>query len=131
MIGKTPRILQGPKTDRAVVDRLRRNLAEGQPFSGQAINYRKDGSEFILDWAIAPICDSSGQLTHFVSVQRDDTQRHLAEKQLRESEQRLDLALHGADLGLWDFDFITGHVVYDQRWLATLGFRLEGCRTYP
>jgi PAS domain S-box-containing protein len=48
-LGKTPKILQGPKTDRAVLDRLRTNLAEHQPFSGVAINYKKDGSEFILD----------------------------------------------------------------------------------
>ncbi len=41
VIGKTPRILQGPKTDRAILDRLKRRLIEGQAFFGHSINYRK------------------------------------------------------------------------------------------
>src|SRR4028118_672402 len=51
VLGQTPRILQGPKTDRAELDRLRRHLSRGEPFvGGEAINYRKDGSEYVLDW---------------------------------------------------------------------------------
>src|ERR671933_2004442 len=46
VLGQSPRILQGPKTDRAVLDRLLENLRQGQIFYGEAINYRKDGTEF-------------------------------------------------------------------------------------
>src|SRR5215470_8598257 len=56
VIGKTPRMLQGPKTDRSVLNRLRRDCAEGKVFHGEVINYRKDGSEFCLDWTVAPLC---------------------------------------------------------------------------
>ena len=60
VIGKTPRILQGPKTDRAILERLKRRLIEGQAFFGHTINYRKDGTEFINQWDIrrfkASIC---------------------------------------------------------------------------
>ncbi len=41
VIGKTPRILQGPKTDREVLDRLKERLKHGKPFFGQAVNYKK------------------------------------------------------------------------------------------
>ncbi len=42
-VGKTPRILQGPRTDRQVLDRLRRSLEKGEPFEGETVNCRKDG----------------------------------------------------------------------------------------
>lgn len=75
VIGKTPRILQGPKTDRAILDRLKRRLIEGQAFFGHSINYRKDGSEFINQWDIHPLINHEGEVTHWVSYQRDVTDK--------------------------------------------------------
>ena len=80
VIGKTPRILQGPKTDRAILDKLKRKLKEGQAFFGQAINYKKDGTEFVNQWDIHPLTDSNGNITHWVSYQHDITERKRAEK---------------------------------------------------
>lgn len=79
VIGKTPRILQGPKTDRATLDRLKKNLIEGQSFFGQTVNYRKDGSEFVNQWDIHPLEDENGKITHWVSYQHDVTERKNAE----------------------------------------------------
>ena len=64
VFGKTPRILRGPNPDRAVLARLRRELTEGLPFGGEVINYHKDGSEFWLEWTVAPVYDDEGRLTH-------------------------------------------------------------------
>jgi PAS domain S-box-containing protein len=86
-IGKTPRILQGPRTDRAVLNRLRQNLQRGEPFEGETVNYRKDGKEFTLEWQIAPIRDASGTLTHFVAIQRDITARKQFEAQSIQSQR--------------------------------------------
>ena len=44
VIGKSPRILQGPATERKVIDRLRENLKNDEDFHGSTINYRKNGS---------------------------------------------------------------------------------------
>lgn len=74
-IGNTPRMLQGPKTDRAILDRLKRRLIEGQAFFGHTINYRKDGTEFINQWDIHPLINSDGEVTHWVSYQRDVTEK--------------------------------------------------------
>jgi PAS domain S-box-containing protein len=87
IIGKTPRILQGPRTDKAVLSRLRQNLEGGEPFAGEAINYRKDGTELNLEWQIAPIRDARGKITHFVGTQRDITERKKLETQLRQSQK--------------------------------------------
>ncbi|MEO9887270.1 MAG: PAS domain S-box protein, partial [Balneola sp.] len=75
VIGKTPRILQGEKTDRHVLDRLKKRLIDGQAFFGHTVNYRKDGSEFINQWDIHPLTNSEGEITHWVSYQRDITER--------------------------------------------------------
>lgn len=48
VIGKSPSILQGPKTDQEVIDRLKMDITHGRVFNGRAINYRKDGSEFMM-----------------------------------------------------------------------------------
>jgi len=87
VIGKTPRILQGPKTDRAVLDRLRKDCEEGRTFRGETVNYRKDGSEFYLEWSIEPVRDERGEVTHFVATQRDVTERRRIEADLRRSEE--------------------------------------------
>lgn len=87
MIGRTPRLLQGPHTDRAVLNRLRQNLARGEVFTGEAINYRKDGTEFNLEWQIAPMRNASGAISHFVAVQRDITGRKRLEAQLLQSHK--------------------------------------------
>jgi len=57
VMGKSPSILQGPDTDADVLNRLNRDLVEGRLFYGKAINYRKDGSQFMMEWKIAPIRD--------------------------------------------------------------------------
>jgi two-component system cell cycle sensor histidine kinase/response regulator CckA len=87
IIGETPRILQGPRTDKAVMKRLRQNLERGESFAGETINYRKDGKEFNLEWQIAPIRDSSGKTTHFVAIQRDITERKRLESQLFQAQK--------------------------------------------
>ena len=70
LAGQTPRILQGPLTDRDVLDELRQCLHEGRFFHGSTVNYRKDGEPYWVEWNISPIRDAQGTVTHYVSVQR-------------------------------------------------------------
>ncbi len=104
VIGKTPRILQGPKTDRATLDRLKKCLHEGKSFFGQAVNYRKDGSEFINQWDIHPIHNESGTLTHWVSYQHDITARKKAELTFLENDVEFDDLYENSKRTLVDLD---------------------------
>jgi PAS domain S-box-containing protein len=77
VIGRSPRFLQGPSTARPVLDRLRSQLERGDTFDGEAVNYRADGSPFIMSWRVAPVCDDHDQVTHFVAIQEDVTTARL------------------------------------------------------
>ncbi|HKH06496.1 MAG TPA: SpoIIE family protein phosphatase [Acidimicrobiales bacterium] len=84
IVGGDPRVLQGPATERSVLDRLRRDLEETGSFEGRAINYRKDGSPFVMSWRIATVAGADGRRTGYVAIQDDVTRTWLA--QLREHE---------------------------------------------
>ncbi|MDQ2078100.1 PAS domain S-box protein [Marinimicrobium sp. ABcell2] len=79
VLGKSPRFLQGPKTQRAELDRLRSSLEAAQPVRIEVINYKKNGEEFWVEMDLVPLHDDSGNYTHCVAVQRDVTERKLAE----------------------------------------------------
>ncbi len=81
VLGLSPRIHQGPLTDKAVLARLKQNLRNGTNFHGEAINYKKDGSPFWLEWKISPIKDEAGKIINFIAFQRDITP-------LKEAQQR-------------------------------------------
>lgn len=70
VIGKSPSLLQGPKTDQEVIDRLKMDISNDRVFQGRAINYRKDGSEFMMQWKIAPIYNEKSETTHYLAIQR-------------------------------------------------------------
>ncbi len=71
LLGRDPRMLQGPQTSAQVIAELRSCLADGRFFKGSTFNYRKDGSPYLLEWNISAVRDASGRITHFVSVQHD------------------------------------------------------------
>lgn len=70
VMGKTPRILQGAGTDKKVINRLAVSLKEGKKFEGKAINYKKDGTPFIMFWRVLPI-KVSGSIKAWVAIQRE------------------------------------------------------------
>jgi PAS domain S-box-containing protein len=78
VVGKSPRLLQGPLTDRAVLGRLRSALQAGKTFQGEAVNYRKDRSTYDVEWLITPVLED-GRIVHWVAAQRDISERKRAE----------------------------------------------------
>ena len=70
VIGKNPRILQGVGTDEKVIDRLAEALKSSTTFEGKAINYKKDGTPFIMYWRVLPI--KVGEKTEaWIAIQRE------------------------------------------------------------
>lgn len=81
LIGKNPRVLQGPRTDRSVINELRRCLKTGEFFHGRAINYRKDGVPYLVEWNISALHGDDGKICNYVSVQSNLTVQAKAERE--------------------------------------------------
>lgn len=70
VLGQTPGIMQGPKTDRDVLDRLEDDLASDRVFHGKTFNYRKGGREFEIEWKVKRVMDVDGVI-YYLAVQRE------------------------------------------------------------
>lgn len=71
ILGRSPRIFQGTGTDPAAITVLHEALRHWQPVRQRLLNYRRDGSSFWVEIDIAPLEDSDGWYTYWVSVQRE------------------------------------------------------------
>jgi PAS domain S-box-containing protein len=151
ILGKNLRLLRGPETGVAATTELRDALAAGQSSRVLVKNYRKDGSPFWNDVSAAPLPDTSGRVTHFVTVQTEVTERmmksgrleaaHLEEfarERTRELEGVLgrveerrrftETILNGMNASLVTTD-LSGLVSFaNQSALRTLGVSLANCR---
>jgi len=87
IVGQSPRVLQGPSTDLSVFDDLKPRLLRGETWQSRAVNYRKDGQEFIMEWSIAPIRDDRNVIYQYVAVQRDVTERVETERKLERARE--------------------------------------------
>jgi PAS domain S-box-containing protein len=137
VVGRSPRMYQGPKTDRAALDQVRRALEAGEPVESEAVNYRKDRSAFVLQWEIAPVRDGDGRVVNWVGTQRDVTERRRLEREVLEAsareQERMARELHdglgqvltGAAFKLQALDVRLGRDGVDPAALADLRRTLE------
>jgi PAS domain S-box-containing protein len=115
VLGRTPRLLQGPKTDRSQLDKVRTALQEQKPVQVELLNYRKDGSEFWVELNIVPIANKRGQVTHWVALQREITERKQAEAALIESKQQVSRILESITDGFFTLDHQWRFTYFNQK----------------
>lgn len=87
-IGRSPRFLQGERTDPATRKRIRLALLDHVPIREQIINYTKGGQEYWLDMNIVPLRNSWGEVTHFAAIERDITAQKAETQLLKELANR-------------------------------------------
>jgi PAS domain S-box-containing protein len=91
VIGKSPRMLQGPDTSRAELDRIRTALHAAEPVHAELVNYSKSGTPWWLEIDIIPIAAAKGSApSHFVAVARDITARRRDQEALRDLNLQLE-----------------------------------------
>jgi len=89
--------------------------------SFETVRLRKDGTTFPVSCSISLLRNAEGLSTGAVIVARDITARLLAEKNLRESNQRLQLAVLSAKVGIWSWDTRAGTIIWDDCMCAFFG----------
>ncbi len=92
--------------------------------------FHKNGNIVWILLSVSLMRDEDGQPHFFIAQIQDITDRIMALREMRESEQRLELAIEGAELGTWDWNIRTGHVTFNDRWAQMLGYSLEEIDTH-
>ena len=86
LLGRSLRLLQGKGTEESTVDTIRTALATGGGCEVVIRNYRKDGSGFWNELLLSPVHDDAGELTHYIGIIADISERRRAEDERHELE---------------------------------------------
>lgn len=121
----TPRLTQGPKTQRLELDRIKAALQDWQPIHAELINYKKSGDTFWVELNVVPISNDKGFFTHWVSIQRDITERKQAEQALLESQQRYAALFDTAPVPMWVHDSSDRFLQVNQATIQSYGYSAE------
>jgi len=89
VLGRNPRLLQGPQSDPETVDRLSTAIENEEPVTVEIRNYKRDGTPFWNELTVAPVYDDD-ELTHYVGFQIDVTDRREAQVLAEERARKLD-----------------------------------------
>jgi PAS domain S-box-containing protein len=71
LVGQSPKMFQGEKTNPIILQRLKQALENGEHFHGATINYKKNGDPYPVEWNISTIFDDNQKITHYLSIQKD------------------------------------------------------------
>ena len=117
VLGKTPSITIGEGTDRKVLQRLEAALAETRPVREDLLKYGKDGVPYWVELQILPMFDAAGEHTHWISIQRDISERKRLEARLLESARLAAAGQLSASLAS-ELNSPLASVVSSLEWLA-------------
>ncbi|MBU7573643.1 MAG: PAS domain S-box protein [Hydrogenophaga sp.] len=123
-VGRRPAdLLHGPQTSALSLSRLGAMVRQGQAVRDfELLNYKRSGEPYWVSLNIEPIRDAAGQLSSYVSIQTDITERKKRELLTADLQHRLELAQRLARLGRIEHDEDTGR----SRWTSEI-YRILGC----
>ena len=121
VLGENPRVLQSGQTPRAVHRDLWETIGNGKAWQGELINQRKSGELFWDELHISPVVNADGQVTNFVGVHVDITERKKAEDRLNRSRSQLNAFVHHAPVCIAMLDCDLNYVAYSDYWFMAYG----------
>ena len=122
-IGQNPRISQSGKTPNTTYEKLWDTILSGQEWRGELLNMKKNGELFWEFMSISQIKNSKGEITNFIAVKDDITERKNAEEELRNISARLTLATRAGGVGVWEYDLANNSLLWDDQMFALYGIR--------
>jgi nitrogen fixation negative regulator NifL len=119
-LGKNPRLLKSGKQSKAFYKEMWDAILSGKVWHHTIINRRKDGSLNHEDLTITPIRNSEGEITHFVGIKQDITEKTRAQEALLASELRYRRLFESSKDGILILDAVTGQIVDVNPYLTEL-----------
>lgn len=104
IIGRTHKLLQGPNTNEEELARFYKALDEWQPCETSIIYYNKEGKEYWVNLSLNPVTNSNGEYTHWISIERDITEKKNQEIKIKETTQTLLDTLESIQDGFYTLD---------------------------
>jgi two-component system, sensor histidine kinase and response regulator len=114
-----------PEDRQRIEDALRQASETGEPAKVDVRIKLPSRRTAYFASTMRPIKDAGGRVTKLTGVVQDITERKTTEQRLRDSERRLELALAGAELHLWEFDLFTRRIEYSSDFPAFLGYNAD------
>jgi PAS domain S-box-containing protein len=107
--GRTPGpLLQRNSAPAATRETLRKAIAERRPVHGvRMLNISKAGRPYWIDLEISPVFDSQGELHGFIGLQTDVTADIERQRELKQEQERNELATRNARIGIFERDFVS------------------------
>jgi PAS domain S-box-containing protein len=128
MVGRKPgELLQGPGTDPTTVRWIHQCVSQGQGFSTRLLNYSKTGHTFWISLEVQPIHEPSGQLTHFMALQRDITAERATQQRLTLQFEVSNVLTHASNFAV-ALPAILKAVVGEMGWQLGQIWRIRGDR---
>jgi PAS domain S-box-containing protein len=93
--------------------------------NGERWHVCRDGSRFFANSSVRPLHDAEAQVTGFIKIARDETERRSADAAVNETEQRYRLAAKATNDAIWDWDISTDHILWNEAVQALFGYQPE------
>ncbi len=150
LMGQDHALLKSGAHPKGYFQAIYETLGRGEVWRGEICNRAKEGHRYWTRSTIMRSGNEQGFPTQYISISDDITERKATElellqyrekleelvqqktqkieqqkQQLRESENRLTLAVEGADVGIWDLNLVTNTLYHSPRMAHMLGYTLE------
>lgn len=123
--GLNPRFLKSGTIPNAVYQNLWETIAAGKTWTGELCNRKKSGELYWVLTSLSPIFDDNNELSHYVAVEENITERINMENQLKEFEQRFLEIANSSPILLWE-SRADGKITFLNRsWVEFTGNSLE------
>jgi PAS domain S-box-containing protein len=125
VLGLHPRLLKSGRHDRAFYQEMWETILSGRVWRGEMVNRRKDGSLYTEEQTITPVREAGGEISHFIGIKQDITQRKRAEEALRASEEKFRNLVEKTSDWVWEIDERNRYTYVSPRIREILGYAPE------
>ncbi len=125
VVGENPNILKSGHQQPSFYEQLWKTISNGDTWTGELRNKKKDGSFYWEAVNISPIINDKGEITHYLAVKENITHRKAVEKKLIENEERYRSIISVSNTGAWEYDLETRTLWCSPEYFEMLGYKEE------